>query len=73
MHLFRMAQAGASPGSSLMLKALMAQASILQSAGRLSETLPLLEEAAKLDPSITNKFVRPLQAQMGHAGPANRV
>ena len=43
----------------------MAQASVLQSAGRLSEALPLLEQAAELDPSVRDRFLKPLQAQMG--------
>ena len=63
--MLRLAQAGAPAGSQLALKALMSQASVLQSAGRLGETLQVLEQAAKLDPGIRDRFLRPLQAQMG--------
>lgn len=63
--MLRLAQRGAPVGSPLVIKALMSQASVLRSTGRLQETLEVLEEAAKMDPSIRDRFVKPLQVQMG--------
>ena len=65
LRMFRLAQRGAPVGSQLAIKALMSQASVLKSMGRLQETLEVLEEAAKMDPSIRDRFVKPLQVQMG--------
>ncbi len=60
LELLRRAEAGAPAGSSLLVKTLVSQASVLAAAGRQDEVLPLLQRAAELDPSVEATFVQPL-------------
>ena len=60
LELLQHAEAGSPPGSPLLVKALISQASVLAARGRPDEALPLVQRAAELDPAVEARFLRPL-------------
>ena len=65
LDMLQRAAAGAPAGSPLLVKALMSQASVLQSLARQPEALEVVRQASRLDPSIVQKFLEPMEAQLG--------